>query len=59
MKRWLKVLGSALTCVCWAILSVRSWTRESAQGTYLMTSLWGIASLLSFFSLIFWIRQKE
>ena len=58
-KKGLRVLGSALACACWAILFVRSWTRESAQGSYLMTTLWGIALLASLFSFIFWIRQKE
>ena len=58
-KRGLRVLVSALACACWTILFVRSWTRESAQGTYLMTTLWGICLLLSFFRLILWIRQKE
>ena len=58
-KRGLRLLGSVLTCACWAVLLVRSWTRESAQGTYLMTSLYGIALLGSLFSFLFWIRQKE
>lgn len=58
-KKGLRVLGSALSCACWTILFVRSWTRASAHGTYLTKTLWGIAMLASLFSLIFWIRQDE
>lgn len=58
MKKRLLVVATAIVCLCFAVLFVRSWISESAKGVYLMTVLWGGVLLLSLFSLVYRIRAK-
>ena len=57
--RWLKITGRILASICWGILLVRAWMRESSHGAYFMTPIWAMVFLLSLFSLVYWIRQKQ
>jgi len=57
-KRWM-VVGTALACACFATLFVRSWIRESSNGEYFMTVLWGVAVALFLTLLVFRIRVKD
>lgn len=58
MKRWRWALA-ALASVCFAVLFVRSWMRESGKGVYLMTVLWAGVFLLSLVSFVLRMRAKE
>ena len=58
MRRYL-IGGSALSCVIFAILFVRTMIEERAKATYFMTYIWGCVFLLSLVLLIVRIRIKK
>ena len=59
MKRIWFAVGYGLSCICFAIVLVRSWIRESSGGHYFMTVLWAGPFLMFLFAFLMSLRSKE
>jgi predicted membrane channel-forming protein YqfA (hemolysin III family) len=58
-KRRLRVFAAAGASICFAILFVESWMRETNHRTYIGTFIWGVGMFLILFSIVLHIRDKE
>jgi hypothetical protein len=59
MKKRRLTFAAAGMCIGFAFPFIRSWMRESSNGAYFMTFLWGVPLLISIVLLVFRIRDKE